>query len=177
MQTVLVISRGHAFVRATSVALAALLVVLPALAKAQARVPAPTAAQAQPPRVATVATRCDSVELRRSANALDVGLERILLALSTIETQTRRVLQITGLRPAQLAFVDTRQMPRGAASLSLEQAIRQNERKITHMRSELQSSMILRDALVERHIPMSQVIAVDLSSDASLATIYYRPQE
>jgi hypothetical protein len=165
-------------------AIAAALLFAPLLLEAQTRRRTARTTSAPPVRVVqrdsaagVLASRRDSVSTRRDTLDAHARFGQLLAAINTIEVNTPRFLGITGLRPAHMDFEDVRNLLRGDAQRALEQAIGRNERRITAMRNALQNSMILRDALVTRGIPMSQVIAVDVSPDATNAVVYYRPQE
>ncbi len=123
-----------------------------------------------------VASRAQSQSVTPRRDSTDVGVRfgRITAALSTAELNTKRFLGITGLKPARLTFVDIRDWVTSDMVNAMDAALVRNARAITTMRSELQNSLMLRDALVERDITMSQVVAVDVSPDASQATVFYR---
>ncbi|MCA2990998.1 hypothetical protein [Gemmatimonas sp.] len=58
---------------------------------------------------------------------------------------------------------------------ALDEAISRRERELTSMRNTLQNSVVLRDLLTTREIPMTQVIAVDVAADGKMAMVFYRP--
>jgi hypothetical protein len=134
-----------------------------------------TKTKTQPPVVrdsaaGTLADKVDSVD-----TAAQFG--QLLASLNTLDTNTARFNAITGLTPEHITLVDVRNLLQGENQVALDNALGRNERQITTMRSDLQSSTVLRDLLVARSIPMSQIIAVDVAPDATKATVYYRPQE
>lgn len=102
---------------------------------------------------------------------------RLIAAINNTDVNGRRFLAISGLRPEQIVLVDARNLLRGDSQKALDEALGRRENQIASLRNDLQNSMILRDLLVTRDVPMSQVVAVDVSPDGSTATVYYRPQE
>lgn len=124
--------------------------------------------------VASRAQQSSQLSARRDSSEMTVRFGRITAALNTAELNTKRFLGITGLKPARLTFVDIRDWVTSDMVEAMDAAIVRNARAITAMRSELQNSLMLRDALVERDLTMSQVVAVDVSPDASQATVFYR---
>jgi hypothetical protein len=128
------------------------------------------------PAQTVVAARPDVAARRDSADSM-ARFGQLMAALNTSDVHTKRFLGITGLRPAQLTFVDVRTLIRGDMASALNDAVARRSRDITAMRNALQASMLLRDELVARDITMSEVVAVAVSPDATKATVYHRPPD
>lgn len=111
---------------------------------------------------------------RRDSTDSAVRFGRLTAALNTSELNTRRLLGITGLRAASIAFVDVRDWLTADMVQAFDAAVLRNARAITTMRSELQNSLVLRDALLERGLTMSHVVAVEVFPDATNVTVFYR---
>jgi hypothetical protein len=131
-------------------------------------------AQSQSQAQSLAARPAQAAAARRDSTDTAARFGRLTTALNTTELNTRRFLGITGLKPARLTFVDVRDWVSADMMSALDATILRNARAITAMRSDLQNSLLLRDALVERDLTMSQVVAVEVSPDASQATVFYR---
>lgn len=125
----------------------------------------------------SLAMKKDSLDIKKDSVDATAQFGRLIAALSTIDVNTARFTGITGLKPEQITLVDVRNLLRGDNQQALEQALGKSEAQLTGMRNALQNSMVLRDLLVAKDMPMAQVIAVDVSADGSSATVFYRPQE
>lgn len=107
---------------------------------------------------------------------VDAKFARLLAALNTLDSNTTRLNAVSGLKAEQITLIDTRTLARGNNQRALDEAVTREETKITTMRSTLQNNMVLRDLLVSKEIPMSQVIAVDVAADGTTATVFYHPK-
>jgi hypothetical protein len=77
------------------------------------------------------------------------------------------------LHASQFVLVDARGLLTSRNSGLLSDALRKHSRDITALREALQAHMTLRDLLVSKDIPMSQVIGVEARSPTERATVYY----
>jgi hypothetical protein len=101
---------------------------------------------------------------------------RLMAALNTLDTNASRFNAISGITAEQIVLVDVRNLMQGNNQVALEEAVARRERELTSMRNSLQNSLVLRDLLTSRDIPMVQVLAVDVAPDGKSATVFYRPE-
>lgn len=101
---------------------------------------------------------------------------RLLAALGTLDTNATRFVNISGLTVDQITLLDVRTLLQGNNQVALDAALSRHERELTSMRNTLQNSMVLRDLLSSKQIPMTQVLAVDVAPDGKRATVFYRPE-
>lgn len=115
-----------------------------------------------------------------AAGTLDIDTKaqfgRLIAALSTLDTNATRFVNISGLTADRIVLVDVRNLLRGNNQAALDEAVSRRERELTSMRNTLQNSLVLRDLLTAKEIPMVQVLAVDVAPDGKMATVYYRPE-
>lgn len=105
-----------------------------------------------------------------------VQFGKLLAALGALDTNATRFVNISGLSAEQIVLVDVRSLLQGNNQVALDAALSRHERELTSMRNTLQNSMVLRDLLSSKQIPMTQVLAVDVAPDGKSTTVFYRPQ-
>ncbi len=101
---------------------------------------------------------------------------RLIAALNTLDTNATRFVNISGLTNEQIILVDVRNLMEGNNQVALDEAVSRRERELTSMRNTLQNSLVLRDLLTAKQIPMVQVLAVDVAPDGKSAMVFYRPE-
>ncbi len=123
----------------------------------------------------SLAMKRDSVAIKKDSLDMKANFGQLMTALTMLDTNTKRFTDISGLSAENIMLVDVRNILQGDNQQALDLAVGKSERQITAMRAGLQNSTVLRDLLVSRQIPMSQVVAVDVSADGKRATVFYLP--
>lgn len=140
-----------------------------------------TSASAQSARRSAMATkvvaeRADSTRPLVAAAKVTPALPRLAAAMNTLPVHAGKFVRIPLQRPESITLVDVRNLFRYSDDQKwFEEAIALHERDITAMRSTLQGSLTLRDLLYGRQLSMQQVVAVEVSADGRMGTVYFRP--
>ena len=101
---------------------------------------------------------------------------RLIAALNTLDTNATRFNAISGLTADHIVLVDVRNLLQGNNQVALDEAVARRERELTSMRNTLQNSLVLRDLLTAKEIPMVQVLAVDVDANGKTAMVFSRPE-
>ena len=122
-----------------------------------------------------IAGRADST--RSMSTRVTPAMPRLAAAMDALPAQAGRFVRIPMLRADNIALVDVRNVFRlNEDQRWFEEALARHERDMTSMRSVLQGSLVLRDALYDKQLTMQHVVAVEVSADGRSGTVYFRPE-
>ncbi|MES2524442.1 MAG: hypothetical protein V4617_17215 [Gemmatimonadota bacterium] len=133
------------------------------------------------PAVLSAQVRDSTVKRDSSAGRLDVAskptLTTVMTSLTMLDSNTARLNAATAITADSITLVDVTPLVSASDSATFSATLLSSEKSITALRAAVEKHMALQGALTAKQVPVSQVIAVDVSPDGRRAWVFYRPEQ